>query len=57
MNESSSKKNSKESWEHSPINFGKGDFDVVYPYENTITSSTHIFCPLIEALSKPGNAN
>ena len=34
MNGSSSKKNSKESWEHSTINFGKGDFDVVYPYEN-----------------------
>ena len=34
MNGSSSKKNSKESWEHSTISFGKGDFDVVYLYEN-----------------------
>lgn len=32
----SSKTFSKESWEHSTSNFGKSDFDVVYPYENTV---------------------
>ena len=31
----SSKTFSKESWEDSTINFGKSDFDVVYPYKST----------------------